>query len=167
MRLKSKVAVLVATGAAAAGFVSTAQASEIYLTAHPNKCLDDPHWDRNSGTIMHIYDCNGGSNQQWDLYDAGWSWVGSTFIARNRASLLCLGAYSGGLATWARQIPCDPGNDYERLHYRGWPSPHWEFLNIGNHRCLDVWHGITTNNNWVQWYSCNDTAAQVWALRET
>ncbi len=31
------------------------------------RCLDDPGFNTTNGTQLEIWDCNGGSNQQWAI----------------------------------------------------------------------------------------------------
>jgi ricin-type beta-trefoil lectin protein len=32
-----------------------------------DRCLDDPEFTTTNGTQLEIWDCNGGSNQQWAI----------------------------------------------------------------------------------------------------
>jgi hypothetical protein len=32
-----------------------------------NRCVDDPAFSTTSGTVLQVWDCNGGANQKWNL----------------------------------------------------------------------------------------------------
>ncbi|HEY0752948.1 MAG TPA: ricin-type beta-trefoil lectin domain protein, partial [Ktedonobacteraceae bacterium] len=60
------------------------------LQVYGNKCLDVPGNATAAGTKVEIYDCNGGTNQQWTLNSNG------TVVGRG--SGLCLDVVGAGTA---------------------------------------------------------------------
>jgi len=60
------------------------------LVVYGNKCLDAYNNGNTNGTVVDIWDCNGGTNHKWTINANG-------TITSNR-SRLCLDAYGNGAA---------------------------------------------------------------------
>ena len=60
------------------------------LTVYGNKCLDASGSGTSNGTVVHIWDCNGGANQQWNRNSNG--------TITSAQSGLCLDAVGAGTA---------------------------------------------------------------------
>jgi len=62
-------AVLYRVGGGAAGNPSSP--ANTLVSAASGRCLDDPDWSQDNGSLIEIWDCNGGNNQLWTRTPAG------------------------------------------------------------------------------------------------
>jgi alpha-galactosidase len=119
--------------------------------AGSNRCLDDPNGTPTNGTQVVIWDCNGGTNQQW-IRTSG-----------NQLQVLgkCLDAYDNQTA---------PGTKVEVWDCNGQSNQQWSvnangtITGVQSGLCLDVTGGGTANNSPVELWTCNGGSYQRWAL---
>ncbi|MFI5065562.1 MAG: ricin-type beta-trefoil lectin domain protein [Streptosporangiales bacterium] len=116
-----------------------------------NRCLDVPGQATANGTLLDIWDCNGGANQQWDYLSNGELQVyGSK----------CLDV--PGNATAA-------GTRVEIWDCNGGTNQQWTLSSNGtvvgreSGLCLDVTGAGTANGTAVEIWTCNGGSNQQWA----
>ncbi|MGW1605742.1 non-reducing end alpha-L-arabinofuranosidase family hydrolase, partial [Streptomyces eurythermus] len=114
------------------------------------RCLDVPNAGQADGTNPLIWDCHGGTNQQWTLTDAGQLTVYGT---------KCLDV--PGHATTAGTRPviwsCNGGaNQRWRVNADG------TVIAVESGLCLDVSGGATANGTEVQLWACHGGGNQQW-----
>jgi alpha-galactosidase len=114
-----------------------------------NRCLDDPNWSQDDGTLIGIWDCNGGNNQLWTRTPAGQILVYGK----------CLDAYDNQTTT---------GTKIELWGCNGGANQQWRFNSDGSITgvqsglCLDVTGAATANGTAVELWTCNGAANQRW-----
>jgi alpha-galactosidase len=119
--------------------------------AGSNRCLDDPNGTTTNGTQVVIWDCNGGTNQQW------------VRTSGNQLQVLgkCLDAYDNQTA---------PGTKVEVWDCNGQANQQWSvnangtITGVQSGLCLDVTGGGTANNSPVELWTCNGGSNQRWTL---
>ncbi|MFJ4077715.1 non-reducing end alpha-L-arabinofuranosidase family hydrolase [Streptomyces iakyrus] len=114
------------------------------------RCLDVPGANQTNGTNVQIWDCHGGTNQQWTLTDDN-----QLTVYGNK----CLDV--PGHATTAGTRPviwsCNGGtNQRWRANADG------TIVAVESGLCLDVSGGATTNGTAVQLWNCNGGSGQKW-----
>ncbi|AGL16461.1 glycoside hydrolase family 27 protein [Actinoplanes sp. N902-109] len=115
-----------------------------------NRCLDDPNSNTTNGTLPVIWDCNGGTNQQWTR-------------SGNQLQVLgkCLDAYNNQTAA---------GTKVEIWDCNGQANQQWtvnadgSITGVQSGLCLDVIGSATANNTAVQLWTCTGAANQKWTL---
>jgi predicted alpha-1,2-mannosidase len=114
-------------------------------------CLDDNGAGTTNGTKVQLWDCNGGSAQQWTIASNGTVQVAGG----------CLDVGNGGTAngTLVQWYTCN-----------GTGSQQWQvgtddaLVNPQSGKCLDDPNSTTTTGTQLQIYTCNQTGAQNWTL---
>jgi hypothetical protein len=136
-------AVTIATGA---GGTSTGR----LLGLQSNRCLDVPNRSQTSGTRLSIWDCNGGTNQQWTQLASGAFQVYGT---------RCLEFPSGAAAGTQVQIGDCTGaaNQQWRFNADG------TITSVSTGLCLDVSGQATANGSSVVVWTCNGGQNQRWS----
>ncbi|WP_033308688.1 non-reducing end alpha-L-arabinofuranosidase family hydrolase [Streptomyces iakyrus] len=114
------------------------------------RCLDVPGANQTDGTNVQIWDCHGGTNQQWTLTDDN-----QLTVYGNK----CLDV--PGHATTAGTRPviwsCNGGtNQRWRANADG------TIVAVESGLCLDVSGGATANGTAVQLWNCNGGSSQKW-----
>jgi hypothetical protein len=144
--------------------LATLLASAVTLVANPaqaaststvrgagsGRCLDVPGTSQTDGTNVQIWDCHGGTNQQWTLTDDN-----ELTVYGNK----CLDV--PGHATTAGTRPviwsCNGGtNQRWRANADG------TIVAVESGLCLDVNGGATANGTAVQLWNCNGGSGQKW-----
>ncbi|WP_433605530.1 glycoside hydrolase family 27 protein [Dactylosporangium sp. CA-139114] len=113
------------------------------------RCLDDPNGSTTNGVQLVIWDCNGGTNQQW------------TFTASKQLQVLgkCLDAYNNQTS---------PGTKVEIWDCNGQTNQQWNvnadgtITGVQSGLCLDVSGAGTANNTPVQLWTCTGATNQRW-----
>ncbi|MFC7533004.1 family 43 glycosylhydrolase [Actinoplanes sp. GCM10030250] len=125
---------------------------------HSNRCIDNYNRDTTPGALVRLYDCNGGTAQQWELnYKAP-----THYEIRNRNTGTCLNNL-GGTALNA-DVGLNPCNGSTAQQWtvqdrgNGWLS----LRNIAGNMCLDNYEWNAANGARLSLYTCNGTAAQLW-----
>lgn len=113
--------------------------------------MDDFQQSKSAGTKIDIFDCNGGSNQQWTLNASG--------ELVNSLSLLCLNdAGGGGKGTALVQSSCD-GSSGEVWSY----NSSGQYVLSSNGLCVNDPGNITTNNNQLIVWTCGNFTDEQWS----
>ncbi|MFE2432535.1 glycoside hydrolase [Streptomyces sp. NPDC059373] len=118
--------------------------------AQSGKCLEDPSYSTTNGTVVDIYTCNGGTNQNWTLTAAG--------ELRGYGNK-CLDAYSQGTGN---------GTVVDIYTCNGGANQKWTVTDGGSvvgrqsGLCLDVTGQATANGSPLELYACNGGANQKW-----
>jgi Ricin-type beta-trefoil lectin domain len=115
-----------------------------------SRCLDVPNASQSDGTFVNIWDCNGGTNQQW------------TLTSNNELIVYgskCLDVAGHATTAGARvQIwTCNGGaNQQRRVNADG------TVVGVESGLCLDVTGAATANASAVEIWTCNGAANQRW-----
>jgi alpha-galactosidase len=115
------------------------------------RCLDVPNGNEANGTLVTIYDCNGGANQKWTATAAG---------ELRTSGGKCLDV-TGAVTTDGARV--------EVWDCNGQANQRWQFNSnatvtaAGAGKCLDVYDNGTVNNTPVEIWTCNGGANQTWA----
>ncbi|WP_084546651.1 RICIN domain-containing protein [Glycomyces arizonensis] len=129
-----------------------APASGELLGVGSGRCLDVPNQSTANGTQVEIWDCNGGSNQQWTYTDAG-----ELRVYGNK----CLDAEGAGTADGTLAIiwDCHGGTNQKwNLNADG------SITNVQSGLCLDVEGYGTANGSLVHLWTCHGGTNQQWNL---
>jgi O-glycosyl hydrolase len=119
------------------------------LGAGSNRCLDVPNASQTNGTQLEIWDCNGGSNQQW-------SYTGGTLTVYGTK---CLDANGQGTTNGTPVViwDCTGGaNQQWTVNADG------TITGVQSGLCLDVTGQGTTNGSLVELWACNGGSNQAW-----
>jgi endo-1,4-beta-xylanase len=118
-----------------------------------NRCLDVPSSSTTAGTALAIWDCHGGTNQQWTRTSAG------ALTVYSGGSQRCLDTAGGGTANGTAAViaNCTGGNGQK------WTSnANGTITNGQSGLCLDVTGAATANGTAVIVWTCNGGANQQW-----
>ncbi len=112
------------------------------------RCLDDPAGATANGTLPSLYDCNGGSNQQWTY----------TASRQLQVSGKCLDALSAGTSA---------GTKVDLYDCNGGTNQQWTFsgsaiVGVQSGLCLDVTGQATANGSTIELWTCTGGANQQW-----
>jgi alpha-galactosidase len=119
------------------------------VSAASGRCVDDPNWNQDDGTLIAIWDCNGGTNQLWTRTPAGQL----TVLGK------CLDAYDNQTA---------PGTRIELWSCNGGSNQQWRLNGDGSITgvqsglCLDVTGAVTGNGTPLELWTCHGGANQRW-----
>ncbi|WP_405427780.1 ricin-type beta-trefoil lectin domain protein [Micromonospora sp. NBC_00617] len=116
--------------------------------AGSNRCLDVNGASQADGSVVQIWDCNGGANQQW------------TLTASNQLTVYgnkCLDVPGTAAGTRARILTCNGGSGQQwRVNADG------TITGVGSGLCLDVNGAGTANGTAVQIWTCTGGSNQQW-----
>jgi hypothetical protein len=116
-----------------------------------NRCLDVPGAATANGTLLDIWDCNGGSNQQWTALSNG-----ELQVYGNKCLDVPGGATTAG--TKVEIYDCNGGTNQQwTLNSNG------TVVGRGSGLCLDVISAGTANGTGVDIWTCNGGSNQKWA----
>jgi O-glycosyl hydrolase len=119
--------------------------------AGSGRCLDVPNQSQTNGTQMDIWDCNGGTNQQWTATASGQLTVYGT---------KCLDASAHGTAPGTKVViwDCNGGNNQRwTLNADG------TVAGVESGLCLDVTGAGTANGTLVEIWTCDGGSNQHWS----
>ncbi|WP_448316401.1 non-reducing end alpha-L-arabinofuranosidase family hydrolase [Streptomyces sp. CO7] len=144
------VAVLAALAAMLVAQPAQAASSGALRHAPSNRCLDLPSSNTANGTYLHLWDCNGQSNQQWTLTDSNQL----TVMGR------CLDV-PGSSTTAGVQLQiyaCSGGaNQQWRVNSDG------TIVGVQSGLCLDAKDNGTANGTRIQLWTCTGQNNQKWS----
>jgi hypothetical protein len=141
-------------GTAAGGVKVTSKTQALVVAGDQSlrtlgKCVDVPGWNDANGTQPQLYDCNGGTNQQWEFWDDGT--VRPTF---NTSKCLDLPGWETANGTPIQIYDCDGGSNQQwTLGYDG------TFTGYGG-KCINVPGFQSANGTTLQYYDCSGTTYQ-------
>ncbi|MCW2880536.1 MAG: putative galactocerebrosidase [Sphaerisporangium sp.] len=125
--------------------------SGVLRSAASSRCLDVPAQSQANGTQVAIWDCNGGTNQQWNLTSGK-----QLQVYGNK----CLDAEASGTAPGTKVIIWDCGsgaNQQWNLNGDG------TVTGVQSGLCLDVTGEATANGTLVELWTCTGAANQRWS----
>ncbi|MFF5289434.1 RICIN domain-containing protein [Paractinoplanes globisporus] len=137
--------VVAGTGGGTGGSASTLR------NVNAGRCLDVPNASQTNGTQTELWDCNGGSNQQWTLTSSGQLQVYGT---------KCLDASGQGTTNGTAVVIWD---------CNGQANQQWTVNSDGtitgaqSHLCLDATGNGTGNGTLIDLWTCNGGNNQKWA----
>ncbi|MGW2339268.1 endo-1,4-beta-xylanase [Streptomyces sp. NPDC001661] len=112
------------------------------------RCLDIPNSSTTDGTQVQLWDCSGGTNQQWSLTSAG-----ELRVYGNK----CLDAGGTGNGAKVQIYGCwGADNQKWRLNSDG------SIVGVQSGLCLDAVGSGTANGTQIQLYSCSGGSNQRW-----
>jgi lysophospholipase L1-like esterase len=135
--------------------VSVPPVGSAVLLSNPQstRCIDISGASTADGAQVLIWDCHGGTNQQWTRTAAG-----ELRVYGGK----CLDVSGNGTAdgTKVQAWTCN-GTSAQRFTFGGGGS----IVGAGSGKCVDVRSSGTANGTLVQLWTCNGTGAQRWAVR--
>ncbi|WP_197034556.1 RICIN domain-containing protein [Glycomyces sp. NRRL B-16210] len=125
------------------------------------KCLDVQDGSTANGAGIIQWDCWGGSNQRWELQDAG----SGFYRIVSQASGRCLDVDGASTANGAKAIQwaCNSGAN-QQWELRSVGGGHVEIVARHSGKCLDVLDGSTANGAEVIQWECVGAANQQWSV---
>ncbi len=135
---------------AAYGGGSTSGGATALRNSNANRCLDVPNNSQTNGTQTELWDCNGGTNQQWTPTSAKELRVYGT---------KCLDDDNNGTANGTHAIiwDCNGGTNQQwNLNSDG------TITNVKSGLCLDASSAGTANGTLVQLWQCTGAGNQKW-----
>ncbi|MER6847261.1 non-reducing end alpha-L-arabinofuranosidase family hydrolase [Streptomyces flaveolus] len=115
-----------------------------------NRCLDVPGANQTNGTALQIYDCWGGTNQQWTLTD-------SNQLTVYGNSCLDVPGHATTAGTRVQIWACSGGaNQQWRVNADG------TVVGVESGLCLEAASAGTANGTAVQLWTCNGGSNQKW-----
>jgi hypothetical protein len=115
------------------------------------RCLDVPNASQTDGTLLNIWDCNGGANQQWTLNSSN-----QLSVYGNKC--LDVPGHATTAGTRVQIWTCNGGaNQQWRLNADG------TVTGVESGLCLDVTGAATGNGSPVAIWTCNGGANQRWS----
>jgi hypothetical protein len=119
------------------------------------RCLDVPGQTTTAGTQLQIWDCHGGSNQQWTHT------ASNQLTVYSGGSQRCLDAEGGATANGTAAIiwTCHGGTNQQWRR-----NPNGTITSVQSGLCLDVEGAATTNGTQVLLWTCNGGTNQQWNL---
>ncbi|MET8152506.1 family 43 glycosylhydrolase [Actinoplanes sp. NPDC049668] len=128
---------------------------------HSNRCVDNYNRDTTPGALVRLYDCNGGTAQQWELtYRAG-----TYYEIRNRNTGTCLEDLNASTASNADVgLNACNGSTAQQWTVQDRGSGWFSLRNIAGNMCLDNYEWNAANGARLSLYACNGVAAQLWRL---
>ncbi|GKQ41396.1 non-reducing end alpha-L-arabinofuranosidase family hydrolase [Streptomyces sp. A012304] len=150
--LSVALSVLVASAATLVVNPSPAQAASTGALrgVGSGRCLDVPGASQTDGTNLQIWDCHGGTNQQWTLTDNN-----QLTVYGNK----CLDVPGHATTAGTRPViwPCNGGTNQQwRVNSDG------TVVAVESGLCLDVSGGATANGTAVQLWNCTGANNQKW-----
>jgi alpha-galactosidase len=132
-----------------AGGSTTPPSTTVLRGVGSNRCLDDPASNTTNGTQVIIWDCNGGTNQQW------------TYTSGNQLQVLgkCLDALNNGTTAGTKVViyDCNSGTNQQWLL-----NSDNTVTGVQSGLCLDVTGAATANGTLVELWTCNGGNNQKW-----
>jgi endo-1,4-beta-xylanase len=114
------------------------------------RCLDVPNANQSDGTLLQIWDCNGGANQRWALGSGN-----QLTVFGNKC--LDVPAHATAAGTRVEIWTCNGGTNQQwRVNGDG------TVVGVESGLCLDVSGAATGNGSGVEIWTCNGGTNQKW-----
>jgi len=115
------------------------------------RCLDVPNASQTNGTFLQIWDCSGGSNQQWTLTSS------NQLTIYGGAKCLDVPGHAKTSGTKVEIWDCNGGTNQQwKVNADG------SVVGVDSGLCLDVSGAGTANGTAVQLYTCHGGGNQQW-----
>ncbi|MBW8793050.1 MAG: ricin-type beta-trefoil lectin domain protein [Streptomyces sp.] len=148
--LAAAVAALVSLAALLVAGPAQAATSGALRGTGSGRCLDVPGASQTDGTFLQIWDCTGGTNQQWTLTDGN-----QLTVFGNKC--LDVPGHATTAGTKVQIWACNGGTNQQwRVNADG------TVVAVEAGLCLDVSGGATANGTAVQLWNCNGGSNQKW-----
>ncbi|MFE0325870.1 non-reducing end alpha-L-arabinofuranosidase family hydrolase [Streptomyces sp. NPDC058960] len=148
--LAAAVAALVALAALLVANPAQAATSGALRGVGSGRCLDVPGAGQTDGTYLQIWDCSGGTNQQWTLTDGN-----QLTVYGNKC--LDVPGHATAAGTRVQIWTCTGGaNQQWRVNSDG------TVVGVESGLCLDVTGAGTANGTAVEIWTCNGGSNQKW-----
>ncbi|WP_327293089.1 non-reducing end alpha-L-arabinofuranosidase family hydrolase [Streptomyces sp. NBC_01198] len=148
--LASVAAALVALAAMLVAGPAQAATTGALRGAGSGRCLDVPNASQTDGTYLQIYDCSGGSNQQWTL-------TSGNELSVYGGKCLDVPGHATAAGTRVEIWTCNGGSNQQwRVNSDG------TVVSAESGLCLDVTGGGTANSTAVEMWTCNGRTNQQW-----
>jgi predicted esterase len=134
---------------------STPPTSAAVHAVSAGKCLDVPNRTTTAGTQLEIWDCNGGTNQQWTHDSSG------ELSVYSGTSRMCLDASNGQTTAGTKAViaSCSGASDQQwKLNSNG------TITSAQSGLCLDVTGNSTADGALVELWTCNGGSNQRWSF---
>ncbi|MFG1812055.1 non-reducing end alpha-L-arabinofuranosidase family hydrolase [Streptomyces sp. NPDC049040] len=119
--------------------------------AGSGRCLDVPNSSQTDGTYLQIYDCSGGTNQQWTL-------TSGNQLTVYGSKCLDVPGHATTAGTRVQIWSCSGGaNQQWRVNSDG------TIVGVESGLCLDVTGAGTANSTAVELWTCNGGSNQSWS----
>ena len=148
--LAAVVAALVALAAMLVASPAQAATTGALRGVGSGRCLDVPNSSQTDGTYLQIYDCSGGTNQQWTL-------TASNQLTVYGNKCLDVPGHATAAGTRVEIWTCNGGTNQQwRVNSDG------TIVGVQSGLCLDVTGAGTANGTAVQLWTCNGGSNQKW-----
>ncbi|POX46232.1 non-reducing end alpha-L-arabinofuranosidase family hydrolase [Streptomyces sp. Ru72] len=148
--LAAAVAALAAVAAMLVASPAQAATSGALRGVGSGRCLDVPGASQTDGTLLQIWDCHGGTNQQWTLTDSN-----QLTVYGNKC--LDVPGHATTAGTRVEIWSCNGGaNQQWRVNTDG------TVVGVESGLCLDVSGAGTANGTAVQLWNCTGAGNQKW-----
>ncbi|QOV34157.1 RICIN domain-containing protein [Streptomyces ferrugineus] len=148
--LAATVATLAALAAMLVATPAQAATTSAVRGVASGRCLDVPGASQTNGTKPQIWDCHGGTNQQWTLTD-------NNELTVYGSKCLDVPGYSTTAGTQVQIYTCTGGGNQQwRVNSDG------TIVGVHSGLCLDVRGGATANGTAVQLWNCTGGNNQKW-----
>ncbi|MEV4845497.1 RICIN domain-containing protein [Micromonospora matsumotoense] len=127
---------------------------------HSGKCLDVLDRSTADAAAVAQYACNNGTNQQWQLRDAGSGYV--QIVARHSDKCLTVAGGSTADSAQVQQSGCQSGRTDQQWQLRDAGSGYVQIVARHSDKCLDVTGYSTADGARVIQYTCGTAANQQW-----
>ncbi len=115
-----------------------------------NRCLDVPNASQSDGTLLDIWDCNGGTNQQWTQ-------TSGNELRVYGSKCLDVPGHATSAGTRVEIWTCNGGSNQQwRVNADG------TVVGVESGLCLDVTGQGTANSTAVEIWTCNGGSNQKW-----
>lgn len=132
------------------GSGGTGGSSGVLRGVGSGRCLDVPNASQTDGTLLNIWDCNGGSNQQWTATASN-----QLIVYGNKC--LDVPGHATSAGTRVQIWTCNGGTNQQwRLDADG------TIVGVESGLCLDVTNAATSNGSPVAIWTCNGGDNQRW-----
>ena len=115
-----------------------------------NRCLDVPNASQTNGTQTELWDCNGGTNQQWTLTSSN-----QLQVYGNK----CLDASGQGTTNGTKVVIWDCNG---QANQQWTVNSDGTITGVQSHLCLDASGNGTANGTLIDLYACNGANNQKW-----
>ncbi|MFJ4206123.1 non-reducing end alpha-L-arabinofuranosidase family hydrolase [Streptomyces sviceus] len=148
--LAAAIAALVALAAMLVANPAQAATSGALRGVAAGRCLDVPNSSQTDGTYLQIWDCSGGTNQQWTATDSN-----QLTVFGNKC--LDVPGHATAAGTRVQIWTCSGGaNQQWRVNSDG------TIVGVESGLCLDVTGSGTANGTAVEIWTCNGGSNQKW-----
>ncbi|MBY8877207.1 non-reducing end alpha-L-arabinofuranosidase family hydrolase [Actinacidiphila acidipaludis] len=148
--LAAVIATMVVSAAMLVAGPAQADTSGALRGTGSGRCLDVPNSSQTDGTSLQIYDCSGGTNQQWTLTSGN-----ALTVYGNKC--LDVPGHATAAGTRVEIWTCNGGSNQQwRVNSDG------TVVGVESGLCLDVTGGGTANGTAVEIWTCNGRSNQQW-----